>query len=381
MPGRSYARAATRSGASALNFLRSLKSFTARFALVLAAGIVAAVVFAPLAARAVAAAGWRFPFPRIFDRTVMATLLIAILFTARDLELASLLIKGFVHYPGRSIRRALRGFVVAMCAIAALLAVAAAVGGTIGNMGALPELIPKYLLSAIAIAFIEEAFFRAIVLGGMRTDFGNRIALVASAAIYSLAHLVRSPARFYVTGYQPTAGLITLAHSIDQFTNPTVAIPTLIGLFLLGLVLGEAYILTGSVYLSIGLHGGFVLGAKLWPKIILNRASIPWWIAGAGSTPLIGGAAAWLIAIVVFAMLRAIADPQKRAAKCSNRTATGCRGRGGCGSGDGSRAIAQDICGPSLRWPFDSARCSPARRLRGRRCAAAEFLRRFRSRD
>ena len=77
----------------------------------------------------------------------------------------------------------------------------------------------------------------------------------------------------------------------------------MIGLFLLGLVLGEAYILTGSVYFSIGLHCGFVLGSKLWPKIILNRAAISWWIAGGGAIPLIGGAAAWVIAIVMLATL------------------------------------------------------------------------------
>jgi hypothetical protein len=97
--------------------------------------------------------------------------------------------------------------------------------------------------------------------------------------------------------------LFNLAHSVDQFSNPAIAIPTLIGLFLLGLVLGEAYILTGSVYFSMGLHCGFVLGAKLWPKIILNRAAISWWIAGGGAIPLIGGAAAWVIAIVILATL------------------------------------------------------------------------------
>ena len=108
-------------------------SFTARFALVLAAGIVAAIVLAPLAAVAVAAAGWRFPFPRIFDRTVMATLLIAMLFSARDLNLASLLSRGFRHTAAPSIARAIRGFVVAMCALAILFALALAVGG--GGVG------------------------------------------------------------------------------------------------------------------------------------------------------------------------------------------------------------------------------------------------------
>lgn len=282
-------------------------SFTSRFALVLIVGIVAAIIIAPVAAVAVATERWRFPFPRIFDRTVMATLLIAMLFAARDLDLIALLKRGFVHPAGSSVIPAIRGFVVAICAIVILFALALAVGGgAVGDRGAAIGLIPKYFLAAIVIAFIEEAFFRAFVLGGMAGDYGDRIALVASAAIYALAHLVRSPARFYVTSYEPAAGLITLAHSIDQFTVPALAIPTLIGLFLLGLVLGEAYLLTGSVYFSIGLHGGFVMGAKLWPKIIANRATIPWWIGGTGAIPLIGGAAAWAIAILFFAFLPVI---------------------------------------------------------------------------
>ena len=282
-------------------------SFTARFVLVLVAGLLTAVILAPLAAMAVAAIGWHYPFPRIFDRTVMATLLIAMLFAARGLDLVALVSRGFRHPAAPSIARAIRGFVVAVCALAILFALAFAVGGgRVGNLETAVALIPKYFLSAIVIAFIEEAFFRAFLLGGVQGDFGNRVALIASSAIYAVAHLVRSPARFYVTGYEPTAGLLTLAHSIDQFTDPSVAIPTLIGLLLLGIVLGEAYILTGSVYFAIGLHSGFVLGAKLWPKVILNRAAIPWWIAGGGAIPLIGGAAAWLIAITIFATLRPI---------------------------------------------------------------------------
>ena len=197
----------------------------------------------------------------------MATLLIAMLFAARDLNLAALLSRGFKHPLATSVARAIRGFLVAMCAIAILFALALAVGGAgAGDHRAAAALIPKYLLSAIAIALIEEAFFRAFLLGGMKQDFGNRVALIASAAIYALAHLVRSPTRYYVSGYEPAAGLFNLAHSVDQFSNPAIAIPTLIGLFLLGLVLGEAYILTGSVYFSMGLHCGFVLGSKLWPK-------------------------------------------------------------------------------------------------------------------
>jgi membrane protease YdiL (CAAX protease family) len=280
---------------------------------VLVAGVVAAIIVAPFVAVAVAAVGRRYPFPRIFDRTVMGSLLIVMLYSARDLNLVPLLKSGFSHPLTPSIARAIRGFVVAMIAIAILFGLAFGVGGGgVGDHEAAVALIPKYFLSAIVIAFIEEAFFRAFLLGGIKADFGNRIALIASAAIYAVAHLVRSPARFYVTGYEPAAGLVTLAHSVDQFTDPAIAIPTLIGLFLLGIVLGEAYILTGSVYFSIGLHCGFVLGSKMWPKVILNRPAIPWWIAGGGAIPLIGGAAAWVIALVILATLRPIAGAQNK---------------------------------------------------------------------
>ena len=103
-------------------------SFTARFALVLAAGIAGAIALAPIAAAGLSAAGWRFPFPRIFDRTVMATTLIAVIWAARDLDFSSLLGRGFRHPAAPSIVRAIRGFVVAICAIAILFALALASG-------------------------------------------------------------------------------------------------------------------------------------------------------------------------------------------------------------------------------------------------------------
>jgi hypothetical protein len=78
-------------------------------------------------------------------------------------------------------------------------------------------------------------------------------------------------------------------------------------------VLGEAFLLTGSVYLSMGLHAGFVLGAKLWPKIVLGRTAMPWWIAGVGPVPMIGGAAAWVVAIVILVLLKPLAGVRRQA--------------------------------------------------------------------
>jgi len=278
-------------------------SFTLRFAIALVAGLAAAVVLSPFAAAGLAAMGFRFPFPRIFDRTVMVTLLAAMLIGSRPMGFGALMRQGFAK-PRANLPRALIGLAISVSAIALLFGLAYADGaGAMVPIGALLLRALKFVLPALAIGVIEEGFFRAFLLGGMRRDFGPRVALVASSVLYSIAHLVRSPAHYYLTGFHPGAGLHNLAASAAQLTHPIIAAPTLIGLFLLGMVLSEAFIATGTVWFSIGLHAGFVLGAKTWPLIGHSGAPISRWIAGPGPVPLIAAPAAWAIALALLVVL------------------------------------------------------------------------------
>ncbi|MGH7933371.1 MAG: lysostaphin resistance A-like protein [Candidatus Binataceae bacterium] len=294
--------------------------FTALVVAALVLGVGAAVLISPVAALGVAAAGFHFPFPRIFDRTVIITLLLAMLLFARALNLKALIVRGFNYARGDNFRgnaldprggtyrRALAsaggGLVLALVAMVILFAIASAMGA--GGRDAVAAVVvraARYALAAVVIAIIEESFFRAFLLGGMTRDFGRQGALVVSAAIYSLTHIVRAPAHYYLASYHPGAGLHNLALSAERLIHPVAALPTIVGLFLLGVVLGEAFLLTGTVYFSIGLHAGFVIGAKSWPVLGDHGARMPLWLAGTGPVPLIGGAAAWLMALIVMAIL------------------------------------------------------------------------------
>jgi membrane protease YdiL (CAAX protease family) len=283
--------------------LTARSSFTLRFAIALVAGLAAAAVLSPFAAAALAAMGFRFPFPRIFDRTVMVTLLAAMLIASRSMGFGALMRAGFAK-PRANLARVSIGLAISMSAIALLfgLAIASRSGAPV-SIGALLLRALKFALPALVIGVIEEGFFRAFLLGGMRRDFGPRTALVASSALYSIVHLVRSPARYYLTGFHFGAGLHNLAASAAQLGHPIVAAPTLIGLFLIGMVLGVAFIVTGTVWFSIGLHAGFVLGAKTWPLIAHGNAPISRWIAGSGPVPLIAAPAAWTVALVLLILL------------------------------------------------------------------------------
>ena len=276
--------------------------FTLRLAIALLLAAAAAALVAPFAASALAAAGYRFPFPRIFDRSVMLTLAVMLMLWRRQLGVARLLRRGFAR-PLGNLGKVLRGLLVAAAVIGILLALGAAFGGRVEmRAGEALARVPKYVAGAILIAIIEEGFFRAFMLGGMIEDFGRIGSLVASAAVYALAHLVRSPARFYLTGFDAAAGFHNLYASLAQLAHPA-ALPALVGLFLLGLVLGEAFLVTGNVYFSAGLHAGLVIGGKLWPYGDAAGIGPPHWIVGYGRPALISGAAAWVMALVMLALV------------------------------------------------------------------------------
>ena len=286
-------------------------SFTLRLTIVILASAILAAVVAPFAAAIVAAMGFRFPFPRIFDRTVMVIVAIAVITEARALRAIPLLRSGFAR-PIRNLPRATRGFLISIVAIALLVYLAAFMGAHANDTSAnLWRLIPKYFISAIAIAIIEEGFFRAFLLRGMEGDFGRTAALLLSSAIYSITHLIRSPAKFYVTGIHPLAGIETLGLSVGRLANPALMLPTFIGLFLLGIVLAEAFLETGTVYFGIGLHAGFVMGAKLWPRMTAAGLALPGWLRGWGSQPLISGLAAWTVAIAILLLIRPLTRPRR----------------------------------------------------------------------
>jgi membrane protease YdiL (CAAX protease family) len=277
--------------------------FTARLTIALVLAAAAAAVIAPFAARALAAGGYRFPFARIFDRVVMATMAAMMVLWARPLRIVPLLRRGFAG-PLDNLGKLARGLAVAAAVIVLLTVLGAAFGGRdTTRAGEALARAPKYVAGAILIAIIEEGFFRAFVLGGMLEDFGRYGALALSSAVYALAHLVRSPARFYLAGFDAAAGFHNLGASLTQLTHPLAALPALVGLFLLGLALGEAFLLTGNVYFSAGLHAGLVIGVKLWPYGGAAGAGPPHWIAGYGRPALVTGAAAWAISLGVIALM------------------------------------------------------------------------------
>lgn len=277
--------------------------FTLLFTGAVALSAIAAALIAPLVAYALAVAGAHVVFPRIFDRVVMVTAVIVLILCGRSLGLRESLRGGF-RAPRDNLPAFLAGLAAALTIIVALLALAAWATHRPLMAGGLVARALRYFVAAILIGAFEEGFFRAVLLAGLRRDFTVRAALITSSIIYALAHLVRAPRHYYLAGFHPAAGFDNLAASLARLAHPDGLLPMVFGLFLLGLVLGEAFILTGRVYLAIGLHAGFILGAKCWPLVAGPPPhAIPRWLAGPGPVPLIAAPAAWIASLLLMLSL------------------------------------------------------------------------------
>ena len=128
--------------------------------------------------------------------------------------------------------------------------------------------LPRILMTAVIVAFLEEFLFRGVILGFLRQFLGNKLAIVFSAMIFASLHFLNLPAAGggggapdWVSGL---ASLSSLGGSLPPWPIFGWAFATL---FLAGAVLGWMTIRTGSLWASIGLHGSWVFSQQLFNSI------------------------------------------------------------------------------------------------------------------
>jgi membrane protease YdiL (CAAX protease family) len=134
----------------------------------------------------------------------------------------------------------------------------------------------KMLMASIAVPFIEEAFFRGIVLGVLLRTGRKYIAIFAVSVIFAAVHFLKAPDRTseIVTW---TSGLSSIAHAFDGLGDPMMLAPALATLFFIGWILADARVLTRSLWLPIGLHAGWIFASGTFSLLARQRIpALPW---------------------------------------------------------------------------------------------------------
>lgn len=134
----------------------------------------------------------------------------------------------------------------------------------------------KMLAASITVPFIEETFFRGIVLGLLLRTGRKYMAIFVVSAIFAAVHFLKAPERTseIVTW---TSGFNSIAHALNGIGNPMMVASALATLFFIGWILADARVLTRSLWLSIGLHAGWIFGSGAFSRLARQQAlGFPW---------------------------------------------------------------------------------------------------------
>ncbi len=168
------------------------------------------------------------------------------------------------------------------------------------------ELAVNATLSAVAVAVLEELFFRGVVFGALRQSLSVPAALVASSVIYSALHVLARVEHAGPVGW--TSGLSLLPAMLAGITSPDNLAPAGLTLAVGGAALALAYQRTGSLWFAIGLHAGWVFWLKVFKTVTSPGASAggAFW----GTEKLLDGWLAFLVMAVLLVGVARLPQPQ-----------------------------------------------------------------------
>lgn len=237
----------------------------------------------------------RVPFRRVFDRTLLIVALAGLWPLFRRLEIRSWTEAGYPARPGWW-RELLTGLALGLGTFA--------VGGALLVLLGTRQLAGfdhvhwfSAILTGFAVGVLEETFFRGAIFGGLRRGLPVWVAILASSVIYSALHFLKanSTGDADITWTSGFTYLEFITRTSAQ--RPGVAVG-FVTLTLAGIVLAIAYTRTQALYLSIGLHAGWVIALKVFAKLT-DPVGRQWW--GGGS--LVDNMLMWPVLVILGVLL------------------------------------------------------------------------------
>ena len=130
--------------------------------------------------------------------------------------------------------------------------------------------------TAIVVPILEEMLFRGLFLGVLLRGLQPWPANLLSAGIFSIVHFLKGP-EGTTDSVQWHSGFVSLAHSFDQFREPSLVLAGFTTLFVIGVILAHGRFRTRSLWLPIGLHAGWILSSMSFGKLARRElVALPW---------------------------------------------------------------------------------------------------------
>lgn len=132
------------------------------------------------------------------------------------------------------------------------------------------------LIAAFSVGFIEEFFFRGALLGLFLKSLSRAQALIWCTFIFAIVHFLKPPESFVLLPESVTwlSGFAMIGQILKSFGNLNFLLAEFLTLFAVGWVLAQARLKTGRLWVSIGLHAGWVFGLKYFSALTFSTRAL-----------------------------------------------------------------------------------------------------------
>jgi len=275
------------------------------FAYLFGAYALAALLYVPLAETLAASV----PIDAFIGRVGMILGLLGFWPFLKSLGLADRATLGY-GMTGKAFRRALAlglllGIGILLCLTMALLPLGVRVPTPGVGLGRLPQVIAEGLLAGLAVALVEETFFRGGLFAALRRHGGSATrAIIGSSLLYAVLHFFEPqpiPAGLPITITAAFSSLVGAFPAVFQLQH----LDSFIALLLVGILLALVRERTGGLAWGMGLHAGWVLVIKVvhtysdvdygapWAGLVGRYDGVIGWLAAAWIGALVVLIAAW----------------------------------------------------------------------------------------
>ena len=145
--------------------------------------------------------------------------------------------------------------------------------------------LPVIAVSAVTVAFLEEALFRGAILGLVRRTLRPAAALFWVTALFAIVHFLKPDESYDPQPIGWLSGFDLIPHTFHQFAEPMTLLAGFTTLFVLGWLCGDAALRTRALWMSIGLHAGIVcvkMSFSVMAKFAIKTKDRPDWLPWVG---------------------------------------------------------------------------------------------------
>lgn len=250
-------------------------------ALYLVCVFIGGALLAPWPYHAVQALSSIFPelgeprFHRFVHRSLLGFALLGAWPLLRSQGMASFAAMGLVP-PAGQLRRLALGFSLGFGSLAVVALLNIALGGRAWNTDLSHAKLAAELVEATAVAAVvavlEEALFRGVLFGVLARALRTGVAVWGSALIYALVHFFERPP--FTDEVTWSSGLTLLPQMLRGFINVELLLPGFLSLTLAGVLLAQLYRRSGTLWISIGLHAGWIFWLRAYREVT-REATVP----------------------------------------------------------------------------------------------------------